>query len=54
MPSRRARARAVELLARVHVHVLLVLCRRFADEIELVRKQFPSEPFQFLDPRCEH
>ena len=35
---------------KMFVHIFKGLQTRFATEIATVRKQFPSEPFQFLEP----
>ena len=45
---------------KMFVHIFKGLQTRFAHEIAMVNKQFPREPFTFLEPRwvcqlvCEH
>lgn len=41
---------ALAEIGNLFVSIFRGLQTRFADEIEVVRKQFPAEPFQFLDP----
>lgn len=40
----------LDLIGDLFVHIFKGLQTQYAEEIELVRKQFPSEPFKFLEP----
>lgn len=40
----------LDLIGDLFVHIFKGLQSQYAEEIELVRKQFPSEPFKFLEP----
>jgi len=40
----------IQIIGNLFTSIFKGLEEKFAEEIEIVRKQFPSEPFQFLEP----
>jgi hypothetical protein len=42
----------LDVLGDMFVHIFKGLQHRFAKDIEIVNKQFPREPFKFLEPTC--